>query len=495
MVAINSSTLNAPLDLSSFTNRIALEQQQQQDAMRQAIGSLLGTQTTPYIAPNSVADLQGMLVENKMMTQPQMDTGVGIYGNKTRTALDNFIAQQQIEPVIQPTTQVTPQATTQVTTQPTEQDATQTQTQPNDFWGAVQQAMGRFADQNLYSQNESGQTSMLQDIIRSQAAVYAPQYSAILESGIKSKADQALLDKKTTLEAQKKLLDEKTKNEYAINKDLFLKAVDVGDTKTIERLAPLLNITGTDLSGLAKDDSSKATVSRYIDPVTKKEFNGYGTTNGIMNSDTGKVIPNAVEKEKPKTPKDQPSAIELAKLVTGFRKEFEALPRVKDANEIFGAVNKMEKAYSDYTANPDKYESKNALDQALIIVFNKMLDPGSVVRESEYARTPQGISLINRANGFLEKLSKGGSGITDQDRLDIVNVGRLLEDGAKEIYNKSSDIYSNEAKLLGVDPSRIISPVPVRKIETQKQEDTFVGTKEGFNVYKKPDGTLYKKKV
>jgi hypothetical protein len=32
-------------------------------------------------------------------------------------------------------------------------------------------------------------------------------------------------------------------------------------------------------------------------------------------------------------------------------------------------------------------KDKSAVDQALIMLFQKMLDPGSVVREGEYART------------------------------------------------------------------------------------------------------------
>ena len=50
--------------------------------------------------------------------------------------------------------------------------------------------------------------------------------------------------------------------------------------------------------------------------------------------------------------------------------------------------------------------------QAVLITFNKMLDPTSVVRESEYARSATGQSAIETIKGFAEKLAKGGAGVT-----------------------------------------------------------------------------------
>ena len=50
--------------------------------------------------------------------------------------------------------------------------------------------------------------------------------------------------------------------------------------------------------------------------------------------------------------------------------------------------------------------------QAILISFNKLLDPGSVVRESEYARSATGQSALETLKGYADKLKKGGAGVT-----------------------------------------------------------------------------------
>jgi hypothetical protein len=49
--------------------------------------------------------------------------------------------------------------------------------------------------------------------------------------------------------------------------------------------------------------------------------------------------------------------------------------------------------------------------QVVLVTFQKILDPPSVVRESEYMRSAAGQSLINRVKGALTQLSQGGAGL------------------------------------------------------------------------------------
>lgn len=49
--------------------------------------------------------------------------------------------------------------------------------------------------------------------------------------------------------------------------------------------------------------------------------------------------------------------------------------------------------------------------QGVLVTFQKILDPGSVVRESEYARSASGQSLLNQMQGAVQTLQKGGAGI------------------------------------------------------------------------------------
>lgn len=93
-----------------------------------------------------------------------------------------------------------------------------------------------------------------------------------------------------------------------------------------------------------------------------------------------------------------------------------------------------------------------ATDQALITLFNKMLDPGSVVRESEFERTPSTLSLFDRAEGLQQKFVKGGVGITQAAREDIVNVSRELLRVAREPFESTVQRRAKQLELEGLDP-------------------------------------------
>ena len=50
--------------------------------------------------------------------------------------------------------------------------------------------------------------------------------------------------------------------------------------------------------------------------------------------------------------------------------------------------------------------------QAVLVTFQKILDPTSVVRESEYARSASGLSILEQAEGAFKRLQAGGAGLT-----------------------------------------------------------------------------------
>lgn len=135
-----------------------------------------------------------------------------------------------------------------------------------------------------------------------------------------------------------------------------------------------------------------------------------------------------------------------------LRKEFQALPEVKTHVEIQAQLQRLEKAMGENA----KGGSKVAVDQALITILNKMLDPESVVRESEYARTSQDISLLNKLQGKLGKLSTGGAGLTDEERDAIATMARNFADVSKTMYDEQTGYYSDLATRYGYAPENII---------------------------------------
>lgn len=95
----------------------------------------------------------------------------------------------------------------------------------------------------------------------------------------------------------------------------------------------------------------------------------------------------------------------------------------------------------------------NAMSQAIITSYGKILDPGSVVRESEYARTPEGLGLVDKAEGWLLKMQQGGAGLTKANLQEFVNAINILGKNAQSEINKQIDIARAYGEKYGLDTS------------------------------------------
>lgn len=129
------------------------------------------------------------------------------------------------------------------------------------------------------------------------------------------------------------------------------------------------------------------------------------------------------------------------KFAQDLRKEFNAMDDVQN-------FLKVRTQYQDmYTALQVGKETGNYLpvDQTLITTFNKILDPQSVVRESEYARTPENMSLINRIYGNMQSYVTGGAKLTDSDRQALVRMVKEVTQNRMNAYVSQRQNYGSIA--------------------------------------------------
>lgn len=90
----------------------------------------------------------------------------------------------------------------------------------------------------------------------------------------------------------------------------------------------------------------------------------------------------------------------------------------------------------------------NAGAQAVLVTFQKFLDPQSVVRESEYARSPEGLAMAQRIRGWYERnFEKGGAGVPLPELEAFAQL-------AKEINTR---LAAEGASLLDAERKRITS--------------------------------------
>lgn len=184
-------------------------------------------------------------------------------------------------------------------------------------------------------------------------------------------------------------------------------------------------------------DDKGNTIKIVSDPIT-------GET--IRRENMGKIGKgkSTVDEEKEKR--------QIGKDVAGLRKEFDALKEVKDYKDVRSKMQVMEKALTQSKTS----ESKVAVDQALITLFNKMTDPQSVVRESEYIRTPENMSLYSAIVGKIEKIRKGGASLTDVERNALIDMAREFYKTYEGLYDQSAENYRGYATKSGLDPDMVI---------------------------------------
>ena len=102
------------------------------------------------------------------------------------------------------------------------------------------------------------------------------------------------------------------------------------------------------------------------------------------------------------------AAEDQIKKAGGLRAELDEKIKTRD---VWDAQQGTWKPIDVIWYKPKEGHSLNPASQAIINAFNKILDYASVVRESEYARTPEGQGFLNRIKGFHTRLLRGGPGL------------------------------------------------------------------------------------
>ena len=145
-----------------------------------------------------------------------------------------------------------------------------------------------------------------------------------------------------------------------------------------------------------------------------------------------------------------------APLTTSQR--FQAITDLQTAwRKAEGPAREMERQLKLMETGLDRFRKGDKIggSQAVLVTFQKVLDPQSVVRESEYARTPQGLALGSRLEGFLQRLQEGGAGVPDAELAMMVDTARQFLDGMAGWNDLERERIGSTAKDFGLDPARV----------------------------------------
>jgi len=147
-------------------------------------------------------------------------------------------------------------------------------------------------------------------------------------------------------------------------------------------------------------------------------------------------------------------------LALDLSKQFKRDPVVQGFPIIQNQMDRLEEAAQE----AQQTNNYVGIDQTLINVFNKMLDERSVVRESEYARTPKDMNIWNKIAGQIDKYTKtGGAGLTNDERNAIYSMGKRFFERYKRRYEDIASETRQKALLYEVDPDMVVPPPKVKK--------------------------------
>jgi hypothetical protein len=103
--------------------------------------------------------------------------------------------------------------------------------------------------------------------------------------------------------------------------------------------------------------------------------------------------------------------------------------------------------------------SLSAGSQGILVTFQKILDPGSVVRESEYARSSSGLSLLSQLEGKYQTIEAGGAGVPISVLQEYVDLARQFAENQAAYTERSRAQINRIAEKYDLDPTLITMPV------------------------------------
>ena len=162
------------------------------------------------------------------------------------------------------------------------------------------------------------------------------------------------------------------------------------------------------------------------------------------------------------------------KLERDLRNDFEKSVDVKEYQILSRNAGNIDIAMDQITERGD--DARISSDEAIIASFKKVLDPPSVVRESEFARTGKALGLGGQVIGASEKLYRSGTTLQVKDLKEIqLLVGKIMEERTKGINVKATNARriasegglkaDNVAKLFTYNPT---TTKPTNKKGTEK---------------------------
>ncbi len=144
---------------------------------------------------------------------------------------------------------------------------------------------------------------------------------------------------------------------------------------------------------------------------------------------------------------------ERLKIAFDLKKQFDGIEGIKNYKKVQVNFDIMQSTIERVQSG--EAESNLATDQTLVNTLNKIMDPSSVVRESEFERTGQGVALRNKVSAWMNYLKKGGVKLRDEDRQELVDQAKVMMESHKKYAMQEAERMRPIAESGNIDPALV----------------------------------------
>jgi len=156
--------------------------------------------------------------------------------------------------------------------------------------------------------------------------------------------------------------------------------------------------------------------------------------------------------EKIKTMSAPKTVIDMTGGQKGFENEM-SLKKTFAAEPVYKAYSEMQSAYGQITDSLK--QASPAGDLAAATKFMKLLDPGSVVRESELGMAMAASGALDRATNYAQ-MRINGTKLTADQRKDFQQLSDQLFGTATTAYNQKRGEFEQMGSAYGIDANRAL---------------------------------------
>ena len=149
-----------------------------------------------------------------------------------------------------------------------------------------------------------------------------------------------------------------------------------------------------------------------------------------------------------------------------LRKEFNALPVVKKTQEVAEANAKIQ---GTSPTGPG--------DISLLVAYMKMIDPGSTVRENEFATAENAGGVSAKVRNVYNRLIEGDK-LPEEMRGQFRTEAQKILEAQLQNYEATATHYQRFAEISGIDPADVVMDLGYRKQGKRRKYNPATGTLE-----------------